>query len=57
MKNEDKYLNYCIASWTHFVQLLRDQFYPLGYHQKVAMQWQSFHQGKGKSMQEYTTEF
>lgn len=42
MKSEEESLNDCIASWTHFIQLLRDQFYPLGYYQKAVMEWKSF---------------
>jgi len=58
MKNdENESLNVCLASCSHFIQLLRDQFYPLGYHQKAIMDWQNLHQNKGQSVQEYTTEF
>lgn len=49
MENENESLNVCLASWTHFIQLLRDQFYPLGYHQKVVMEWQNLCQSKGQS--------
>jgi len=55
--NENESLNVCFASWSHFIQLLRDQFYPLGYRQKVVMDWQNLRQNKGQSVQEYTTEF
>ena len=33
-----------ISSWNGFKELLRDQFYPLGYHNKQLMKWQSLRQ-------------
>jgi len=35
---------YEISSWNKFKDLLRDQFYPLGYHNKKMMKWQFFRQ-------------
>jgi len=33
--------------WSAFKELLRDQFYPLGHHQKQTMEWFDFKQAKG----------
>ena len=42
-----------LSSWS----ALRKQFYPLGYVQKAMMDWKSFRQGKGQSVQNFTEEF
>ena len=39
LQSKNESIQACIASWTHFVQLLRDHFYPLGYRQKAIMEW------------------
>lgn len=39
LQSKNESIQACIASWTHFVQLLRDHFYPLGYWQKAIMEW------------------
>ncbi|XP_059067200.1 uncharacterized protein LOC131858147 [Cryptomeria japonica] len=44
-------------SWMEFVAALKEQFYPLGHMQQLTMNWQTFRQAKGQSMQEYTHEF
>ena len=46
-----------ITSWFEFTFALKKQFYPLGYMQQAVMDQQSFKQGKGQSVQEYTQEF
>ena len=46
-----------ISVWNEFIEVLRKQFYPLGHMQQLIMSWQSFRQGKGQSIQEYTHEF
>ena len=46
-----------ISSWEDFKRLLREQFYPLGHEAKQIIKWQFYRQGKGQSVQDYTTEF
>ena len=46
-----------ITSQFEFTSGLKKQFYPLGYMQEEVMDWQTFKQGKGQSVQEYTQEF
>ena len=36
-----------ISIWTDFIEVLRKQFYPLGYVQQLTMSWQTFRQSKG----------
>ena len=46
-----------LSSWSAFISTLRKQFYSLGYVQKDMMDWKSFRQGKGQSVQNFTKEF
>lgn len=57
LQSEKVSLKDSIYTWDHFVQMLRDQFYPLGYQQKAIMEWKNFHKRKAQSVQEYTIEF
>jgi hypothetical protein len=44
-------------SWKDFISALRKQFYPLGYKEKVIIEWQSLKLRKGQTVQEYTDGF
>lgn len=46
-----------VIRWGTFKELLQDQFYPLGHHQKQTMEWFDFKQSRGQSVQEYTIKF
>jgi len=37
-----------IFSWDEFKKLLKEQFYPLGHHNKQLMKWQFFRQQRGQ---------
>ncbi|PWA84034.1 hypothetical protein CTI12_AA134850 [Artemisia annua] len=44
-------------SWKKFTQLLRQEFYPMGYVQDRWTRWHNLRLQRGQSVQEYTTEF
>lgn len=46
-----------ITSWAQFATAIRNQYYPIGYKERLWERWQFSRQGKGQSVQEYTTEF
>ena len=46
-----------ISVWNEFIEVLRNQFYPLGHIQQLTMSWKMFRQAKGQSIQDYTHEF
>ena len=46
-----------LSSFFDFVYALCNHFYPLGYVKKTMMDWQSFRQSKGQSVQSFTKEF
>lgn len=46
-----------ITTWRDFTKHIKDQYYPLGYIPKIIMEQQNLRQGKGQSVQDYTTEF
>jgi hypothetical protein len=57
LQQGSKQMGNLLSSWSAFISALRKQFYPLGYVQKAMMDWQSFRQGKGQSVQNFTEEF
>jgi hypothetical protein len=44
-------------SWKSFISALRKQLCPLGYKEKVLIEWQSLKLRKGQTVQEYTDRF
>ena len=46
-----------LSSWSNFVYVMRNQFYPLGYVKKVIMDWKTLRRTKGQSVQNFTKKF
>jgi hypothetical protein len=44
-------------SWKEFTQLLRQEFYPMGYSQDRWLRWHNLRQRQNQTVQKYTTEF
>ena len=57
MKDEIKKHGKITLSWVEFISAIKQQFYPLAHLQKAIMNWQSFRQLKGQSVQDYTQVF
>ena len=56
-KDEIKKHGKITLSWAEFISTIKQQLYPLDHLQKAIMNWQSFRQLKGQSVQDYTQEF
>jgi hypothetical protein len=46
-----------LSSWLEFKIEIRKKFYPLGYFNKVMMEWKNLRQSKGQNVRSFTEEF
>jgi hypothetical protein len=49
--------NPMVIKWKDFKELLKSQFYLIGYEEEQLMKWQYLWQEQGQGVQEYTFEF
>ena len=52
-----KKMDNLLSSWSNFVYVIRNRFYPLEYVKKIIMDWKTLRQTKGQSVQNFTKEF
>jgi hypothetical protein len=57
LQNGTQQVGNVFPSWQDFVFALRNKLYPLGYKEKVLIEWQGLKLRKGQTVQEYTDEF
>jgi hypothetical protein len=57
LQNKTQQVGNVFPSWKSFIYALRKQLYPLGYKEKVLIEWKALKLRKGQTVQEYTDGF
>jgi hypothetical protein len=57
LQNGTQQVGNVFSSWQSFISALRKQLYPLGYKEKVLIEWQALKLRKGQTVQKYTDGF